>query len=148
MTKPGGTGGKPWVGKLIRYGLAFFLLLWGAGWPLISVVGKRADGWVTDISVSVDSEDGRTETYTVHYRFSLPDGSVGKGFSTKSGKRYGGGVGISEGRTMTVRYVPGLPWLNAAPWDAEPIWGRLLAALMGVLIIRPPRWFVRKDEHK
>ncbi len=144
MTKPGDTGGKPRVGGLIRYGVAFFLLWWGVGWPVLSVAGKRAEGLVTDISVSVDSKDRKAEIYTIHYRFLLPGGRVGKGVSLKSGKRYGGGVGISVGRIMPVRYVPGLVFLNAAPWDREPLLGRILAALIGVGVLAWPRWRGKK----
>ena len=140
-------GVKARLGQVCRYLLGAVLLTFGAGRPLLGLVGPQASGVVTNISRTVSIEDERNDDISISYDFTLPDGRTISGLSTKSTKRFGQ-IGIAEGQPLVVRYVPGMPQLNVASWDAKYSLGNILIGAVGFLILAPSRWLRRKRQKR
>lgn len=115
------------------FGSAFILL--GAGSVILGFVGEKAEAVITDVrrqgGERTDIKSGRY-TYSMSYRFTLPNGESIDGNTMK----ISGGVYLKRPNTnTTVRYLKSYPRISALEDDTKPNLGKLVLIVVGVLLI-------------
>ena len=115
-------------------GIAF--IVYGVGMAMLGFVGTRAVAVITSIRRQGGERDeavpGRY-TYSIGYRFALPDGRIVDGSTTRIGDSvYVKATGTS---TAPVRYFAFFPYFNALESHTAPGIGQLIVAAAGVFIV-------------
>jgi len=116
--------------------LGIALIIYGVGMAMLGFVGTRAIAVITSIRRQGGERDeavpGRY-TYSIGYRFALPDGRIVDGSTT----RIGGSVYVKATGTSTapVRYFAFFPHFNALESHTTPCIGQLIVAIAGVFIV-------------
>ena len=115
-------------------GIAF--IVYGVGMAMLGFVGTRATAVITSIRRQGGERDeavpGRY-TYSIGYRFALPDGRIVDGSTTRIGDSvYVKATGTS---TAPVRYFAFFPYFNALESHTAPGIGQLIVAAAGVFIV-------------
>jgi hypothetical protein len=116
--------------------LGIALIIYGVGMAMLGFVGTRAIAVITSIRRQGGERDeavpGRY-TYSIGYRFALPDGRIVDGSTT----RIGGSVYVKATGTSTapVRYFAFFPHFNALESHTTPCIGHLIVAIAGVFIV-------------
>jgi len=116
--------------------LGIALIIYGVGMAMLGFVGTRATAVITSIRRQGGERDeavpGRY-TYSIGYRFALPDGRIVDGSTT----RIGGSVYVKATGTSTapVRYFAFFPYFNALESHTAPGIGQLIVAAAGVFIV-------------
>lgn len=116
--------------------LGMALIIYGVGMAMLGFVGTRATAVITSIRRQGGERDeavpGRY-TYSIGYRFALPDGRTIDGSTTKIGSSvYVKATGTS---TAPVRYFAFFPYFNALESHTAPAIGQLIVAIAGVFIV-------------
>jgi len=116
--------------------LGIALIIYGVGMAMLGFVGVRATAVITSIRRQGGERDeavpGRY-TYSIGYRFALPDGRIIDGSTTKIGSSvYVKATGTS---TTPVRYFAFFPYFNALESQTAPGIGQLIVAAAGVFIV-------------
>ena len=116
--------------------LAIALIVYGMGMTMLGFVGTRATAVITSIRRQGGERDeavpGRY-TYSIGYRFALPDGRIVDGSTTRIGDSvYVKATGTS---TAPVRYFAFFPYFNALESHTAPGIGQLIVAAAGVFIV-------------
>ncbi|HAI87225.1 MAG TPA: hypothetical protein DCL63_09600 [Firmicutes bacterium] len=116
--------------------LGIALIIYGLGMAMLGIVGERATAIITSVRRQGGERDeavpGRY-TYSIGYRFPLPDGRTIDGSTT----RIGSSVYIKTTGTSTapVRYFKSLPYFNALESHTTPAIGQLIVAIAGGFIV-------------
>ncbi len=111
---------------LLLIGLVLILLALNA--PAALLFGISASGVITDVRQIVDSSSDRMDyNYRVTYAFTTPDGKRHTG-SYDMNKIYNVANLPAEGSLKTVKYLPGLPFVNCVA-------GQNMVGLSAVLMI-------------
>ena len=116
--------------------LGIALIIYGVGMAMLGFVGTRAVAVITSIRRQGGERDeavpGRY-TYSIGYRFALPDGRIVDGSTTRIGDSvYVKATGTS---TAPVRYFAFFPYFNALESHTAPGIGQLIVAAAGVFIV-------------
>ena len=116
--------------------LGIALIIYGVGMAMLGFVGTRATAVITSIRRQGGERDeavpGRY-TYSIGYRFALPDGRIVDGSTTRIGDSvYVKATGTS---TAPVRYFAFFPYFNALESHTTPCIGQLIVAAAGVFIV-------------
>ena len=116
--------------------LGIALIIYGVGMAMLGFVGTRAIAVITSIRRQGGERDeavpGRY-TYSIGYRFALPDGRIVDGSTTRIGDSvYVKATGTS---TAPVRYFAFFPYFNALESHTAPGIGQLIVAAAGVFIV-------------
>ena len=118
--------------------LGMALIIYGAGMAMLGFVGTRAIAVITSVRRQGGERDeavpGRY-TYSIGYRFALPDGRIINGSTTRiSGSVYVKATGTS---TAPVRYLTFFPYFNALESHTTPGTGigLLIVAIAGAFIV-------------
>jgi hypothetical protein len=116
--------------------LGIALIIYGVGMAMLGFVGTRATAVITSIRRQGGERDeavpGRY-TYSIGYRFALPDGRIVDGSTTRIGDSvYVKATGTS---TAPVRYFAFFPYFNALESHTAPGIGQLIVAAAGVFIV-------------
>jgi len=116
--------------------LGMALIIYGVGMAMLGFVGTRATAVITSIRRQGGERDeavpGRY-TYSIGYRFALPDGRIVDGSTTRIGDSvYVKATGTS---TAPVRYFAFFPYFNALESHTAPGIGQLIVAAAGVFIV-------------
>lgn len=116
--------------------LGIALIIYGVGMAMLGFVGTRATAGITSIRRQGGERDeavpGRY-TYSIGYRFALPDGRIVDGSTTRIGDSvYVKATGTS---TAPVRYFAFFPYFNALESHTAPGIGQLIVAAAGVFIV-------------
>ena len=138
-------GVKAGLGRILGKILGVLLLAYGIGLPVLHVVGPKASGTVTDIAYAGTDEDGKSRNFSVLYRFTLPDGTEETGSCDLSEAALDR-AHVSVGDGIGVRYIPGAPRFNFATYTTRLNVLHVLLALVGFVILAPPRWLRRRKK--
>ena len=116
--------------------LGIALIIYGVGMAMLGFVGTRATAVITSIRRQGGERDeavpGRY-TYSIGYRFALPDGRIVDGSTTRIGDSVY--VKATETSTAPVRYFAFFPYFNALESQTGPGGGQLIVTIAGVFII-------------
>mgnify|MGYP000843887664 FL=1 len=115
-------------------GIAF--IVYGVGMAMLGFVGTRATAVITSIRRQGGERDeavpGRY-TYSIGYRFALPDGRTIDSSTTRiGGSVYVKATGVS---TAPVRYFAFFPYFNALESHTTPGIGQLIVAIAGGFLV-------------
>lgn len=122
--------------------LALLLLAFAVSRLALGVVGAAATAVVTEVGqrihVGAGQDDGNTRDptrYEVFYRFTAADGKVYSGSMTKNFPH--GIQAAPDGtlQTLTVRYLPMMPHINAPDEEVSPLSGFILMGLAVPLFV-------------
>lgn len=112
------------------------LIIYGVGMTMLGFVGTRTTAVITSIRRQGGERDeavpGRY-TYSIGYRFALPDGRIIDGSTTKIGSSVH--VKATGTSTTPVRYFAFFPYFNVLESNTAPGIGQLIVAIAGVFII-------------
>lgn len=124
------------VKKILITLLGIALIIYGMGMTMLGFVGTRTTAVITSIRRQGGERDDAVPgryTYSIGYRFTLPDGRTIDGSTTKiGGSVYVKATGVS---TAPVRYFAFFPHFNALESHSAPSIGPLIVAIAGVFIV-------------
>jgi hypothetical protein len=101
----------------------------------ILVIGQPAAGTVVDVEQVIDSSSDRMDyNYRISYTFTDSKGNSRNGSYTMN-KVYNISSLPAVGSTLTIKYIAGAPFLNAASGRGNPGVGMLILAGLGLLLI-------------
>lgn len=116
--------------------LGIALMVYGVGMVMLGIVGARATAVITSVRRQGGERDeavpGRY-TYSIGYRFALPDGRSIDGSTTKIGSSVY--VKATGGSTAPVRYFKSFPYFNALESHTTPGIGQPIVAIAGGFIV-------------
>ena len=113
---------------LRRGSWALALLAWGAGMPLLALLGSTTEGEITHVRRQLGDRGEAIPnryTYTISYQFHLPDGRAISGHSQRVGD-YFSPKDMRVGKKVEVRYLAAFPWISQIEWS----WGALIEYLL------------------
>ncbi len=118
----------PILGRVLAVLAGLALIFLGLRGPILSIFGQPATAVITDVSVS----DREEHEYQITYQF-VADGQTITGAWTQEALNIA--TLPSEGATLSVRYLPAWPGLNAPVRDTAPSLTSLVLIGLGVLLI-------------
>lgn len=116
------------IGRLLIRTLALALLTWGAGMPLLALLGSTTEGEITHVRRQLGDRGEAIPnryTYTISYQFHHPDGRTISGHSQRVGD-YFSPKDMRVGKKVEVRYLAAFPWISQIEWS----WGALIEYLL------------------
>lgn len=127
------------LANLLLTALGCLLVLWSVGLPLLGLVGERTLGQITTVRRQGGERDESIPnryTYAIGFQFTLPDGQVVFGSSTRIGNSWQA-YGLPDAAAAPVRYLRAAPMINALEADTGPSWEQAVVLAIGwVLIFR------------
>ena len=125
------------ISRLFLGTLGCIMLAWGVGMPAVALFGEETRGRITVVRRQLGDRGGAIPnryTYVINYKFNLPDGTRVDGFTQRLGDYFSPKT-LTQGRTVSVRYFPRLPWLNTIDWNWGATFEYIVVAMVGGLLI-------------
>ena len=130
---------KSRLASLLLTALGCLLVLWSVGLPLLGLVGERTLGQIITVRRQGGERDESIPNryaYAIGFQFTLPDGQVIFGSSTRVGNSWQV-YGLPDVAAAPIRYLRAAPMISALEADTRPSWEQAVVLAVGwVLIFR------------